>query len=86
MLYDYLLWLFLNYLHSTSVTFGIAKAASNVNEFDQKDLNTTVGELYSTAKSQSLLSEKDSKNKTLTLRIMVVESQPVCISLIAGLL
>lgn len=56
------------------------KAASNVNEFNQTDLpNTTVGELYSAAKSQGLLSEKDSSNKTLTLRIMVVESLPVYI-------
>lgn len=72
LLYNLLLRLLLNYLHSASVTFGIVKAASN--EFDEKYLNTTVGELYGTAKSRVLLSEKDSKNKTLTLRIMVVES------------
>lgn len=76
-----LLWLLLNCLPSASVSFGIVKAASNVNEFNQDDLqNQTVGELYGTAKTQALLSDKDTKNKTLTLRIMVVEPQPVHIS------
>lgn len=60
-----------------SISFGILKTTSNITEFDQHELlDTTVGELFSNLKTNNLLSQKDIKDRSLSMRILVYEPAP----------